>query len=174
MYIQFIIHSRQKENSLISKDKNQPSHELCCLKPTTIIIKVKLWPNKNFKKIVKQNSYYLQSEKEWLSRQKLSGSDPEKWITSQDESINYSDHYQRKWWFSRIVLWKRIFPWVLWEWKHKSSVTLGNVQWTFTQVVLSLCRTFPQVTEHFMLSFWEHPGKCLWLFKYKAMTTVSQ
>ena len=43
---------------------------------------------------------------------------------------------------------KWTFPRVLWDWQHNSSVTLGNVQWTFPRVVLFMGRTFPRVREH--------------------------
>ena len=51
-------------------------------------------------------------------------------------------------WHGAVIFWKRTFPWVLWDWKHKDSVTRGNVQWKFPWVILFLCRTFLRVPEH--------------------------
>ena len=53
-------------------------------------------------------------------------------------------------WHGAVIFWKRTFPWVLWDWKNKDSVTRGNVlhrkritqgnvHWTFSRVTELLC-----------------------------------
>ena len=65
--------------------------------------------------------------------------------------IFFSLHFSSTWQppHGAVRFWKWTFPRVLWDWQHKSSLTLGNVHWTFPWVILFLCRTFPRVTEHF-------------------------